>query len=113
MRLIFFMVAILILIGCTSSGGTKTSSKSSQRITEEEITQASAGTAYEAVQRLRPMWLMGSRGDFPQVYVDNLPSSLETIMANEVREIEFLNAGDATTRFGTGHTGGAIIVKRK
>jgi hypothetical protein len=29
---------------------------------------------------------------------------------DQVRRVEFINARDATTRYGTGHTGGVILV---
>jgi len=39
--------------------------------------------------------------------VDNLRG----IPAASIGEISFMNPRDATTRFGTGHAGGAIMVK--
>jgi len=35
---------------------------------------------------------------------------LQSILSTEIQEMQYLSAGDATNRFGTGHTGGAILV---
>jgi hypothetical protein len=36
---------------------------------------------------------------------------LKTINMGSVREIRYLSAADATTRYGMGHTGGVIVIK--
>ena len=41
------------------------------------------------------------------------PDMLQQIPITEFKEIRYLSATDATQRFGTGHTAGAIIVTRK
>jgi len=91
-------------------------------ITGAELADIPAGTLYEAVQRLRPRWLQNrgissTRSMAPtpaRVYLDNAPigspGSLRSISVTDVERIEFLSASDATTRFGTGHDGGAILV---
>jgi hypothetical protein len=40
-------------------------------------------------------------------------TGLSTIPANRVREIRYINAADATTRWGTGHASGVILVTTK
>ena len=51
------------------------------------------------------------------VYQDGIktggPSSLESVPTMSVREIRYINAADATVRFGTGHMMGAILVTMK
>jgi len=91
-------------------------------ITAEEIaTRTDIQTAYDAVRRLRGAMLRtrpgGSllRGSDPiWVYVDNVKAgdlnALEDILASRVYEIRKFSASDATTRFGTGHTNGVILV---
>jgi hypothetical protein len=91
-------------------------------ITAEEIAARSdIQTAYDAVRRLRGGMLRtrpgGSvlRGSDPiWVYVDNIKAgdldALENILASRVYEIRKFSASDATTRFGTGHTNGVILV---
>jgi hypothetical protein len=49
----------------------------------------------------------------PGVLVDGVPQPfevMEAMSATEVMTLEFLSAGDATTRFGTGYTNGAILI---
>jgi len=50
-------------------------------------------------------------------YLDGVRMSelngMSTIPAERVREIRFINARDATTRWGTGHDSGVILVTTK
>jgi hypothetical protein len=50
----------------------------------------------------------------PLVYVNGVrygePQTLRNLRVQEVEEIRFISATDATTRWGTGHTGGVIEV---
>ena len=93
-------------------------------ITSEELNGIDVQNAYQAVQRLRPNFLQ-TRGNVSitqgaqpvVVYVDETrmggPSALQQIPIAEVKEIRYLNSSDATQRYGTGHTSGAIVVLRK
>ena len=51
------------------------------------------------------------------IYVDGVMygklESLHSLNIEEIREIEFISAGDATTRFGTDHLGGAILIRTR
>jgi hypothetical protein len=99
-------------------------------ISQQEIdtNEARYTTAYELVRALRP-GMLTARGatravqsaatSWPaaagiKVYVDGIPfggiASLAMISARDVRDVQWLSALDATTRFGTGNTAGAIIV---
>ena len=118
----------------TSSGGAATSASASRTrgsaniITEAEINTGAYQNALEAVQNLRPSMLIPrgvgsdatglSAASIPIIiYMDDVrlgePSSLTNIPANRVKEIRFLNARDATTRYGTGHSSGVILVTTK
>jgi hypothetical protein len=95
-------------------------------ITQAEIEFANVSNAYEAIQRLRPQMLRkragsgtGSAGDaneggYIKVYVDNAPLGgidlLTTVDAAKIKEVRFLNAIDATQRWGTGNPEGAILI---
>jgi len=95
---------------------------SANLITLEEITTSGASDALQVVKLLRPAMLRGRNGSMNNrsglneivVYVDGVrsggPGTLENISAISIREIRFINAADATTRFGTGHAMGAILV---
>jgi hypothetical protein len=95
-------------------------------IVEAEVAAAGVTNALEAVQRLRPAMLRSRAGGASQanpegeaiaVYVDGVkvggPEQLTSVTALNVKEIRFINAADATTRFGTGHPSGAIMVTTK
>ena len=90
---------------------------------EHEIRGAQVATAYQVVARLRPEWLR-RRGRVSLrdptagavvVYLNGMrqggASALDAIMAETVLEMEYLNGQEATTRFGTGHGGGVILVR--
>jgi hypothetical protein len=97
-------------------------------ITEAEIGASAYQNALEVVQNLRPGMLIprgvGSdasgmtAASIPIViYMDDVrlgePASMVNIPASRVKEIRFMNSRDATTRFGTGHSSGVILVTTK
>ena len=133
-----FVAALALAVpGCASSpSGASGASQQSQsptrvrgsrdRITSEELANIDVQNALQAVQRLRPNFLQTRGGasssitQGPQdvvVYVDQTrmggPSTLAQIPITDVKEIQYLSATDATQRYGTGHSAGAIIVIRK
>lgn len=92
-------------------------------ITPTELRDTGASDLYQAIQRLRPQWLVvrgrGSRGarGSPErlvIYLDGTRygavGSLRQISPSAVAEIRYYSSSEATTRFGTGHTAGAIVV---
>ena len=125
---------ILAAVGCASAApGTgdpaprdpaASSEAALEVLTGDELRATGIGNVYDAVRRLRPLWLqaragaasaVGPRGGaMPLVYLAGVPhgtlQALRTMNVDQVRRIEFINARDATTRFGTGHTGGVIMV---
>ena len=83
-------------------------------ITAEEVAGANASTAFAVIRQLRPAWLTTRGGTEPIAYVDGRKyatlEDLENIGVELIREIRYLDSRDATMRFGTGHTAGAIEV---
>jgi len=121
-RLIFFLFALSLgLAGCAAggSGGSGGPRRSSNSITAEELAEVSELDLFSAIQRLRPAWLRsGSRGALPSVIVDGTPQqggaeALRSYRATDVTGLELMSASDATTRYGTGYTNGAIIVSTR
>lgn len=116
-------------VGSTDPAPARVARGGANLITSAEIEAAGTdmNTAYDLVERLRPSMLRfrhySARESSsaavlgPVVYVDDVrlgaPDLLRTVMRASVREIRFLNASDATTRFGTGHMSGAIQVLTK
>jgi len=114
------LLVLLILAACATTGGT--SPGSSDVLTRAEIENSRASDAYELLQQLRPQFLRG-RGSVsmrnpavgqPVVYKNEVRhgdiQSLRSILIEEIAEIRFISASDATTRWGTGHAGGVIQV---
>ncbi len=119
--LALFLFAPLAL-GCASTGGAPQKATGSNRnlINREQLDAMPSITARDAVERLHRDWLRGRGGSvqttsgrvYPVVFVDGrrfgeLPV-LRQFGVEEIEEIRFLSASDATTRFGTGYPGGII-----
>jgi hypothetical protein len=120
------LLAVLLLLvaggaGCFANSGASGGSRSGP-ITQQDVEGTTARNAYDLVQAIRPQWLRG-RGAMsiqnprpvpPVVYIEGIrePSteSLRRLDVSSILLMEYLSAADATTRFGTGHTGGAILV---
>lgn len=121
-RIAPFLAVLLAAISfaCSSNrGGTPVAERNV--ITYEEVTSFEARTtAREMIRRLRPAWLQ-RRGNATlrtgapvAIYVNrqrrNEADILDRYTAEEISEIRFLNAIDATTAFGTDHSAGAILI---
>ncbi len=96
--------------------GVSTPAKSPYTLTAEEISGIHVNSAYEAVQRLKPGFLLGLRGETVRaVYLNGTRllgglENLRGIEASIVQQIVFLNGIDATTHYGSGHGAGALLV---
>lgn len=109
----------------TAAGEAQVRSYSPNEVSRAEIDErgANAHTAMQFLRRVRPAWLR-SRGSnsltsagamYPVVYIDNIRrpgglSALFQVPLSEVRRMEFIGPGDATTRWGTGHQSGVILI---
>lgn len=114
---------LILLVACVSAGtqGPQTSpSRSVDRdvMTEAEISATYASTAYEAIERSRPRFLLTSVDRGPTVprlvYLNGVVlgggvDELRSIPASSVREIRFVRSIDAATA----HFGGGILVFSK
>lgn len=83
-----------------------------------ELQASKAPRLLEALRRVRPRFLQTRaprRDQFAVVYVDGVRvgdlSYLSSVLVADVVDVAFLRAPDATTRFGTDHTGGALLVR--
>lgn len=119
------LIAVLLVAGlaaaCASSGSS--GSRDRNLISIEEISASQTSTAYDLVRQLRPHFLRisgptsinsPSGPEVIVVYLDGArlggPETLQNIPTTDVASIQFLNASRATTRYGTGHPHGAIVV---
>ncbi len=115
---------VLALAACASAGpaGQPGAPRANPNVlTAEQIAGAHVANALDAVRQLRPRFLVSHGGTTVshavQVVVDDVPRGgaavLSSINAGDVVEIRYLDGSEATMRFGTGYTGGAILVKTR
>ena len=119
---LLFLLTIIAGACSTSSGGSGEPRRDRNRLTVEELVPVESFTAWDAVQRLRPMWLRpgGIRnsanpgGHYPQVFVDGSPygslDSLRRFRISDIEEMRYINATDATIRYGGQFQGGVILL---
>jgi hypothetical protein len=118
-RIPILLLSVLALGACasTGTGDGDTERGSTTRIVQAELENLVQLDAYQAIERLRPRWLRRRGNRQPTVVLAGAPGQdlniLRTIRALDVREMRFMSAADATTRYGTGYDGGAIIVQMK
>ena len=119
------LLALSVALGaCASGGGSSPSRSSSARLTAAELEVDASQDLYTVIQRRRPQWLQNRAPATAQgrqqisVILDGVrqqggPEVLRSMRAGDVEEVRFLNARDATTRYGTDMTAGAIEVVTK
>lgn len=119
------VLALTVLVfapGCASSGAGD-DGQSRDVLTRAQLEGFDHLNASEAIRRYRSLWLRSSRGQDSfeaqgrrgvRVYVDDVffgnAETLVDIDVSNVEEIRFLDKRRATTRFGTDHAEGAILV---
>jgi hypothetical protein len=112
-------ITVLALWGC-AAGTSGSPGFDANRISRTEIEEAGPTSAYDLIQRVRPLWLR-NRGatSFTQetdviVYVDGTRAGgrdeLRRILSDRIESLEYYDARRATSRFGPGHVDGAILV---
>jgi hypothetical protein len=122
-RTIWILVfAALSSTACTGAAPRQTGSPN--LITREQLVPLESLSAYDAIQRLRPTWLQARgptslRGGptLPEIHINDSRSrtldDLRSLPVIEVETMEYRNAADATTLYGTGYTGGVIEVRTR
>jgi hypothetical protein len=116
------LLATVALGACASTAGGARST--SGAITAEQLDNLGPGvSAYEAIERLRPIWLR-DRGvnspsaayvddTQPKVHIDRTPYGLDVLRSfrtSDIQTISFMTGPDATTLYGTGYVNGLILV---
>lgn len=130
MHALRFAVALVVIsTACGTAQVSPTSAGTRNRSTlsfeEIQASRSHGWSAYDLLANLRPEFLR-SRGavslrDATQataaVYLDGLRYGelqiLKTIGVDQIFSIGYINAADATTRFGTDHFGGAILIRTR
>ena len=122
---------LLAVTACASGGAPVSAAKQNPNVISlDEIIESSASNAFEVIQRLRPNFLRtrgavhGTPGATNAMEMVDLvvylnenrlggTDQLRQISTTDIREIRYFNSSEATTKWGTGHSAGAIqIVSR-
>lgn len=117
------IMALALAMGLAACGGGGAGGSSSSaripgatpdRIVRAELDALGQIDSYRAIERLRPRWLRSRSGGEPTFYVDGGRrgglSDMRSFSISQIGQIEYLNAADASQRFGTGNGAGAILV---
>lgn len=125
-RLPLHGLALVFALGCASGGGVPSPAgpgRARDLITGEQLVATHAASLYDAIRQLRPEFLRphvsgtitNPQPPLPVVYVDHVSlgglDALRNFQPTAVYDVRYVNAADATTRYGTGHMGGAIEVR--
>lgn len=120
----FVVAALVLATACASTGASPASGPRQEVIAATELA-GHTGTARQVIERLRPRFLRvrgpssvsNPNADRIVVYVDDSRMGgvevLDQISVAEISEIRYMSASDATSRYGTGHAAGAIIIVRR
>ena len=119
-RAAVFFLALGISLGpvaCASGGGGDGPRRNPNLITQAELAEFSTQSALDAIRRLRPRWLQSRGATSPVAILDGArlgdPDALRSINVSDIESIRYLNASDATMRYGTNFPGGAIEVRSR
>ncbi len=116
------IVAAIAAAGCASLPKQTTPRETQNVIGRQAIERMNASTAYDvlALRLNRPPTraVRGSTTSFerpqePMIVIDGNRSevaALRALPANDIEEIQILNAGEGTLRYGTGATNGVIVI---
>jgi hypothetical protein len=122
------VLAITALSACASAGAGNGKIRDYNVINQDEITQQNGVNVFDVISHLRPQYLK-TRGrtsiqtapsvatEYASVFMDNQffgdLTSLRNIPTINVREIRYLPANEAVTRYGMQYGNGVIEIKTR
>ncbi len=114
------LLIALFFAGCVSVAPpphTDIHSSRYRRVSPPELMSQGTIDVVHALILCRPYLMTGRGPERPVPYLDGIRltglGSLRAVDVREVAEVVFLTATEATTHFGVGHTGGAILVRTR
>jgi hypothetical protein len=124
-RIAYLVAASLTLAACATAVGSdlrptqSTYGRDASIVTEPDIYASRAATAYQALERLRPTFLISKIDLAPlserEVYLNGIRfggiADLRLIPANSVKEIRFVRAIDGGGT-GSGRTGAILVISK-
>lgn len=126
---LFLALGLVSAVGCATTASGGGGSDRGDVITSQQLrdVQNQYNNMLSVVRNLAPGWLQ-TRGEVsferedaevPVVFVDGNRfgsgdiESLRSLSPSQVQDAEYLNAREATTRHGTGYSGGIILVRTR
>lgn len=116
-------LALLLAVGgCASGSGGGGSNDSSGALTGERLIETRQSNLHDAIQSLRPRWLRArgaatftGRSEI-QVFLNGSPygniGSLSSIPLDAVRDVRFISASEAGSRYGTSAGNVGVLLVR-
>lgn len=117
------VLGALAVGACTTTGPSAADASDQAVLTRDQLDRVNFLNAYDAIRRLKPIWLRSERGQDSfvrqgqrglRVYVDGLlygdKETLRTLQVQTIEEIRFLDKRQATLAFGTDHGEGVLLI---
>jgi len=124
----FLSFAIFAITACASAGAGSGVHRDYNLITQDEITQQNGSNAYDVISHLRPNFLK-TRGrtsiqtppsaatEYASVFLDSQfygdLNTLRNIASINIKEIRYLPANEAVTRYGMQYGNGVIEIRTR
>lgn len=115
-------MALVLAVACATGSRTASPSRTANVITREELDGIVASSAYDAIGRLRPLWLsrltsQNNRAVPTLVYVDHRPAggmdALREIPTEQIKMLRYLAPIDARLAYHTQADNGVVEVTLK
>lgn len=126
-RSLGFLFVLVLAAGCASAGGRESGVRTDvNRLTQEQLREASETNVYDIIQRLRPNWLR-TRADRSfgmttgivvyqnQTLLGNLDSlrQISPEMIISIRYLDGVTASNTLPGLGSSHVDGAIVLETR
>ncbi|HKR08592.1 MAG TPA: hypothetical protein VJS39_05340 [Gemmatimonadaceae bacterium] len=125
---LFLSVAIFANCACASAGAGGGVHRDYNLITQNEITQQNGSNAYDVISHLRPAFLKtrgrtsiqtppSAASEYASVFLDSQffgdLNTLRNIASINIKEIRYLPANEAVTRYGMQYGNGVIEIRTR
>lgn len=124
----FLSVAIFAVSACASAGAGGAVHRDYNVIAQDEITQQNGSNAFDVISHLRPNFLKtrgrtsiqtppSATSEYASVFLDSQYfgdlNSLRNIASINIKEIRYLPANEAVTRYGMQYGNGVIEIRTR
>lgn len=125
---LFLSAAIFAISACASAGAGGAVHRDYNLITQDEITQQNGTNAYDVISHLRPNFLKtrgrtsiqtppSASSEYASVFLDSQYfgdlNTLRNIASINIKEIRYLPANEAVTRYGMQYGNGVIEIRTR